>query len=329
MPTDRAESESVDSAESEGVDSAESTLSDSGPADSNADTSASPTVPAESPTFAWSHTPAESRLLRGLVALPVGVVSGFALAVVLGALGVVALLALDGRFLLAAGALLAFVFALSRTAPHLLAHRTADFAAPFRGLGARTLAAGTVAGVAVLAGGALVLPEGWFPAFVGATLVGPLLVASLFSSEGELDAEAGRLTYHGTEVDLSTLAGVGRWSVGGYVVYRLSYAAGAATFTTPRTLVVPRRVDSHLRDALESGVAADAGDPGPSRTAVRVVAALIGLSLFAFAGVLLTVEPTGVASTGGPSRGDAVLWYAALMAGLFGAIFLSLGIRGG
>ncbi|WP_135852757.1 hypothetical protein [Halorussus salinus] len=313
MPTDSAESEP--------------TASDAGPADSNAD--GSPTPPADSPTFAWSHTPAESRLLRGLVALPVGVVSGFALGLVLGALGFVVLIALNGRYLLAAGTLLAFVFALSRTAPHLLAHRTGDFDAAFRGLGARTLAAGTVAGVAVLAVGALVLPDDLFPVFVGATLVGPLLVASLFSSEGELDAEAGRLTYQGTDVDLSTLVGVGRWSVGGYVAYRLSYAAGAATFTTPRTLVVPRRVDSHLRDALDAGVAADAGDPGPSRTAVRLVAAAIGLSLFAFAGLLLTADPTGVASTGGSSRGDAVLWYAALIAGLFGAIFLSLGIRGG
>lgn len=313
MPTDSAESER--------------TASHAGPADSNAE--GSPTSPADSPTFAWSHTPAESRLLRGLVALPVGVVSGFALGVVLGALGFVALLALDGRYLLAAGALLAFAFALSRTVPHLLAHRTGDFDAPFRGLGARTLAAGTLAGVAVLAVGALALPDDLFPVFVGATLVGPLLVASLLSSAGELDAESGRLTLRGTDVDLSTLVGARRWSVGGYVVYRLSYAAGAATFTTPRTLVVPRRVDSHLRDALDAGVAADAGDPGPSRTAVRLVAALVGLSLFGFAGLLLTAAPTGVASSGASWRGDAVLWYAALVVGVFGAIFVSLGIRGG
>ncbi|UPW00576.1 hypothetical protein M0R88_00385 [Halorussus gelatinilyticus] len=305
MPTDSAESETV--------------VSDSATAPTD-----SPTSSADSATFAWSHTPAESRLLRGLVALPVGVVLGFALGVVLGAVGLVVLLAVEGNYLLAFATLLAVAFGLSRTAPHLLAHRTTEFAAPFRGLDRRTLAAESVGGLAVLAVGALVLPGHLFPVLVGATVVVPLLVASLFTSEGELDAENRRLAYSGTDVDLSTLVGVRRWSLGGYVVYRLSYAAGAANFATPRTLVVPRRVDSRLRDALEAGVATDAGDPGPKRTAVRLVAVAFGLFLFAFAGVLLTVEPTGTAS-----RGDAVLWYAALVTGVFGAIFVSLGIRGG
>ena len=277
---------------------------------------------ADSATFAWSHTPADSRLLRGLVALSVGVVAGFALGIALGAVGLVVLLAVEGRYLLAVATLLAFTLGLARTAPHLFA--TSESALPFRGLGRRTLAASAVGGLALLALAGSLLPRELFSALVGATLLVPLLLASLLAPEGELDAENGRLTYSGTDIDLSTLAGVRRWSVGGYVAYRLSYAEGAATFATPRTLVVPRRVDSRLRDALDSGVAAESDDPGPTRTGVRVVAAALGLFFFGFAGLLLTVDPTGTAP-----RGNAVLWYAALVAGFFGALFVALAVRGG
>ncbi|WP_128476014.1 hypothetical protein [Halorussus pelagicus] len=279
-------------------------------------------APADSSTFAWSHTPAESRLLSGLVALSVGVVAGFALGIALGVVGLAVLLAVEGRYLVAVATLLAFVFGLARTAPHLFA--TGESAPPFRGLGHRTLAASAVGGLATLALAGYVLPRELFSALVGATLLVPLALASLLASEGDLDAENGRLTYSGTDIDLSTLAGVRRWSVGGYVAYRLSYAEGVATFATPRTLVVPRRVDSRLRDALDTGVAAESGDPGPKRTGVRVVAAAIGLFFFGFAGLLLTVDPTGATL-----RGDAVLWYAALVIGLFGAIFVGLAVRGG
>ncbi|UPV74540.1 hypothetical protein M0R89_00375 [Halorussus limi] len=300
--------------------------SDSADAVSESPTAASESATAhpDSATFSWSHTPAESRLLRGLVALPAGIVLGFALGLVLGAVGLAVLLAVEGNYLLAVATLLAFAFGVSRTAPHLLAGRSGERAPSFRGLDRRTLAAASVGGLAFLALGGLVLPPSLLLAAVGAAVILPLVLATVLASEGELDASAGRLTYSGTDIDCSTLVGVRRRSVGGYVVYRLSYAAGAATFGTPRTLVIPARADAPVRDALESGVAADAGDAGPTRTGVRVAAVGIGVFLLGFAGFLLTVDPTGT-----DPRGDAVLWYAALVAGVFGGIFVSLGVRGG
>lgn len=92
----------------------------------------------------------------------------------------------------------------------------------------------------------------------------------------------------------------------------------------PRSLVVPRQADPAVRDALDSGVEADSGDSGPTRRGVRLAAVAGGVLCFGFAGLLLTVDPTST-----HPRAEVVLWYAALVSGVFGVIFVGVGIRGG
>lgn len=275
-------------------------------------------------TVSWSHTPADSRLLRALVAVAVGVVGGFALGIALGAVGLAVLLLVEGWYALGVATLLAFVVGLARTAPHLAATSSREAPSVFRGLRRRSLAVASAGGLALLVLVGLFGPRGSLPVLVGGTVTVPLAVATVLTSEGEIDADAGTLTYSGTVVDCSSLVGVRRWSVGGYVVYRLSYAAGTATFGTPRSLVIPRRADAAVRDALETGVAADAGNPGPTRLGVRLVAVALGAFFVGFAGLLLTVDAGSV-----HPRGEVALWYAALVTATFGVLFVALGIRGG
>lgn len=275
-------------------------------------------------TVSWSHTPADSRLLRALVAVPVGVVGGIALGVAFGALGLAGLLLVEGRYALGAGVLAAFVVGLARTAPHLAATAPPTESSLFGSFTIRSVVAASVGGLALLAVVGLFGPQWSLPAVVLATVVVPLAVATVLSSEGETDADAGTLTYAGTEIDCSTLTRVSRWSAGGYGVYRLSYASGVGSLATPRWLVVPRDVAPAVGEALESGVAADPDTTGPARTGVRLVAGAFGTFLLGFAGLLLTVDPGGA-----HPRGEAVLWYAALVAATFGALFVAIGVRGG
>ncbi|WP_276301676.1 hypothetical protein [Halorussus lipolyticus] len=277
-----------------------------------------------SETVSWSHTPENSRFLRTLVVVSVGVIGGFALAVALGAFGLGLLLLVEGRYALGLGTLLAFGVGLARTAPHLTASSPRKRTPALRKLGRWSLAGASVGGLALLVIGSLVVPTDWFSALVVATVSLPLALASLLSSEGEIDATAGTVTDTGTTIDCSTLAGFRRWTVGGYAVYRLSYAEETATFGTPRSLVIPREADAAVRGVLESGVAADPGDPGPTRRGVRLTAVALGACFLGLAGVLSTVDPT----TANP-RSGVVVWYAVLASGGVGVLLVAVGIRGG
>ncbi|WP_135824447.1 hypothetical protein [Halorussus ruber] len=277
-----------------------------------------------SETVSWSHTPENSRLLRALASVSVGVVGGFGLGIALGAVGLGVLLVVEGRYALGVGVLLAFLFGLARTAPHLAATSPRKGTPALRGLGRKSLAAASVGGLGFLVLGGFFAPYNWFSTLVVATVSLPLALASLLASEGEIDADAAMLTYSGTAIDCSTLAGFRRWVVGGYVVYRLSYAEEAATFGTPRSLVVPRKADAAVRDALESGVEADSGDPGSTRRGVRLAALALGACFLGLAGLLSTVGPTAA-----NPRSGVVLWYAALASGGVGVLLVAVGIRGG
>lgn len=277
-----------------------------------------------SETVSWSHTPEDSRLLQTLVCASLGIIGGFALGIALGAVGLSVLLVVEGRYALGVGTLLAFVFGLARTAPHLTASTPREETPMLSGLGHRSLAVASVGGLVVLVLGSLFLSSDHATVLFGATTLIPLAFATLLYSKGEIDADAGILTYSGTDIDCSTLVGFRRWAVGGYAIYRLSYAKGTATFGTPRSLVVPRQVDPAVRDALDSGVETDHGDSGPTRRAVRLAAVAGGVFCFGFAGLLLTVDPTGT-----HPRGETILWYAALVSSMLGVVFVALGIRGG
>jgi hypothetical protein len=281
-------------------------------------------VTPRSETVSWSHTSENSRLLRTLAAVSVGVVGGFGLGIALGAVGLAVLLVVEGRYALGVGVLLAFLVGLARTVPHLTATSPRKGAPALRGLGRTSLAAASVGGLAFLVLGGLVVPYNLFSTLVVAVVVLPLALAGLLSSEGEIDADAGTVTYSSTAIDCSTLTGFRRWAVGGYVVYRLSYAEATATFGTPRSLVIPREADPAVRDALESGVEADFADSDATRRGVRLAALALGACFLGLAGLLSTVDPT----TANP-RSGAVLWYAALASGGVGVLLVAIGVRGG
>lgn len=277
-----------------------------------------------SETVSWSHTPESSRFLRTLVTVSVGVVGGFGLGIALGAVGLAVLLLVEGRYALGVGVLLAFLVGLARTVPHLAATSPRQGTPALRGLGRKWLAAASVGGLAFLVLGGLFAPYDRFSTLVVATASLPVALASLLSSEGDIDADAGTLTYSGTAIDCSTLTGFRCWAVGGYVVYRLSYAEATATFGTPRSLVIPREADPAVRDALESGVEADFEGSASTRRGVRLAALALGACFLGLAGLLSTVDPT----TANP-RSGVVLWYVALASGGVGVLLVAVGMRGG
>lgn len=277
------------------------------------------------PAVSWSHTPAESRLLRTCVSLPAGIVAAGALAVAVGTVVLALLLIASGDYALGAALLLALAVALLRIAPIHLA-RIKDglpLAGEFRGLRPRWIAAGAVVGVTAFAVGVQFGTAGLAATFVGTVLL-PVLLAAVLTSEGELRPDDGTLTYRGSDIDLRALDGVRRLTVGGYVAYRLSYTAGTATFSTPRTIIVPRSVDPAIREAVEGGVAADPPEAASSKRAVRVAAGALGVFFLGFAGFLLTVDPASP-----HPRGQGVLWYAAVVTAGFGVLFVGVGLRGG
>lgn len=281
------------------------------------------------PDGEWSHTAAESRLLRALVAVSFGILAGMALAAGVAAVAFTAATLLAGEYGIAAALAFALALAAARSAPHLAACRGRDAtgSAPLyeavRSLGRSRLAGAVLFGLVVLWTGVQLGGRGFSVVAFGGIAV-PMVVVSALTSEGELDADAETLTYCGTDVDLPALDGYRRVALGNLVFYRFSYVAGAVTPTTPRFAVVPAGVDGAVRDAVEAGVATESGEYDPPNRAVQATLVAFGVGSLAFAGALLTVEPTS-----SNPRGGAVLAYAALLVGLFGVIFLSLAARSG
>lgn len=276
------------------------------------------------PAVSWSHTSEDAPILGALVLLPYGIVGGMGLFAVGGTLWLLASSVLRGAYATAFGIGFVLVFALGVSAAYLEPvfgadrRRAIGFDPDF---GPRRFAVASVVGLGVLLAAFSVGGFGFFAILLGSMVVPPLAVGAL-TSEGELDADARTLTYCGTDVELAALDGVRRWSIGGYVVYRLSYVAGGAGFATPRTVVVPRSVDSAIRAAFQEGVAAEREVPSSSSRLVPVAAVGLGICFFGFAGFLLTVEPTST-----HPRGAGVLWYGTLVIGLFGVLFVGVGLR--
>lgn len=289
------------------------------------------TSAADSDPVEWSHTPSESRLLRALVGVSLGVVAAMTLAVAVGAVAFAGGLLLSGEYAVGAAVLLALAVAAVRTAPQFVAFRAENSSRSVplretvRRLGWSGFAVASTFGLGIVWVGLQLGGLGFFLVVFG-TIAVPMVVVSVLSSEGELDADAGTLTYCGTDVDLAALDGFRRMGLGaaGVAVYRFSYVSGATSPRTSRFVVVPVGVDEALRKAASAGVTADPGEYDPPNRAVRATLAVFGVGLFAFAGVLLTVDPTS------PNpRGGVVLVYAALVSGVFGAVFLSLAARSG
>jgi hypothetical protein len=116
------------------------------------------------------------------------------------------------------------------------------------------------------------------------------------------------------EADLSTLAGVDRYAVGGYAVLRLRYHDRDWLGNRPWLLAVPDGAAERVTDALD-GIAATndwEGSGGLDRD-VRLVLGALGATFLGAVGLFALVA-------GGE---PAVVWYAAATLGLLGAAMVA------
>ena len=276
----------------------------------------------------WSYTPAESPVLRILAHLPFAAVGGIVLLAVGGGAWFAVSSVLRGEYASAFRILFALIVAIGVFAVRL-EPLFGDERRRSRGLDfdpdPRWVFVGSLVSVGVLLA-AIVAGEPPFLVLLGllfGAVAVPSVVVGVLTSKGELDPDAGTLTYHGREVELSALTNARRFAVSGAVFYRLSHVAGSASFGTPRFLVIPSSADVPVRDAVTAGVAAESAayDTG-SNQAVRIAAVMFGLFFLGFGGFLLTVEPNS------PNpRAGGVLVYAALMSGGLGLLFLFVAVR--
>lgn len=177
--------------------------------------------------------------------------------------------------------------------------------------------------LALPVGAAVLASWVWFPPVAYVYLLSaPLLwgFVAARDSSGELDAEAGTLTYDdgtaATEAktrDVRTLRAHAAWRVGGYRVVRLRYG-GSLSFSKPSFVVVPAADYPAVDSALSTVERTDYG-VDVSGTSSLAKAVLAGFGLL-FVGVAVGL----VALEGG---GDGVPVIAALVAP-FGLLFVAL-----
>lgn len=254
--------------------------------------------------ISWSLHPSDSRVLRALVNLDVGLMGGVLFAFLLSVvhtLGIVGS-ALQGSVV--AGFVLLFLVLLSRRFVPLLEAARADrertdateewreaFRWPW------------IALVAVLVGGAVfALGRGgsyfftirgrvriwglWWLAFL------LLLFVQAASAHGSVDpstrtleyARLGRSTW---EIALDNLTGVRMLPLGGLAVVRLRFHPGTVSSRTPRYLVLPTDVADRVEREFERGIADDL--PEPPDTQVRRQTLQGAVVLLGFAAVLALV----------------------------------------
>lgn len=271
----------------------------------------------------WHVDAANSRSLRAVVYLVVGLFGGSMLLVLSGMSFLGVSLALDGEYtylawivlLALVGGPLSLVYLwpmlVEREQRPPLAALTGDegmakrYAAVFtRG---RLLAA-VLGGAAGLLALTVVDPRLAFGAVVGSILLVP--VASGRISRGRVDPEAGSMTYMDQSVDLMRVDRVRRIDVGGASLCWLSYYQGHGDLSTPRLIsATPEAADAIERTVAEIEPEIDE-EYTPDR-ALQAALAVLALCSLGLAALVLVVEPG--------SAGDPVLqWYIAVTFGLLG-----------
>lgn len=162
------------------------------------------------------------------------------------------------------------------------------------------------------------------PVAVVYLVAGPLLWGFLAArdSTGELDVEAGTLTYDDGTVatdgpkarDVRTLRSHASWRVGGYRLVRLRYA-GSLSLSKPSVVVVPD-ADYPAVDAALSAVERRAYDVDVTETSPVAKAVLAGF------GLLFVALAAGIAAAAGGTDSRALM--PALLLGCFGVGFAVL-----
>jgi hypothetical protein len=179
----------------------------------------------------------------------------------------------------------------------------------------RGVALAAVAGAAALVLAASVGTPWLFAALV-VGLVLPTVAVGLLTTEGELDVDDRRLRYGDAEIPLTALAAVHRLRLGSYAFCWCRFVAGSGR--TPQLVVLPAAVDRSHADAFEAGVVSDHPLGQPTDDSIRLVAYMFGglmASLGALSFALLAASGTSVLLAG----------YVGGALGLLGAFFAVVG----
>lgn len=274
----------------------------------------------------WHVDAANSRSLRAVVYVAVGLFGGGALLVFVGLAFMGVSLALGGEYTylawIALFALIGEPLSLLYLWPMLVESEQRPPLSAFTGdeeIAERYAAVFTRGRLlAAVLGGALSLlalslldPRLAFAAVVGSLLLLP--VASGVISRGRLDPREATMTYVDRPVELARVEGVRRIDVGGVALCWLSYHPGHGGFGTPHLITAT----FEAADAVERIVADVDSETDEEYAADRAVQGAFGFLALCFLGVAALVfvaEP-------GNAADPALRWYIAVGLGLFGALF--------
>ncbi len=148
-----------------------------------------------------------------------------------------------------------------------------------------------------------------------ACLVVPVLLVAPFYGRGELDTDAGTLTYQGRTIDRATIAGVSEYVVGPFVLFRLRFESGVGRLWGPRLVAAPVEKRTQLGTELHRGEATTtAAEPAERDMYAFVALAGVGLLFVGFAAFVLVgvgaVDPVFRAYIGGIAGVFGVLMFA-------------------
>lgn len=264
----------------------------------------------------WRHTIETSRLLRVLAATALGAIgSVFVLGAGLLAF-VVATSLLAGEIAVLAVIAFAGVLLARRLAVHvaLVGSGDVDFSVF---VSTRVLVAASVVwAVAIAAVLALDAPFVVVQVSVAVAVFVLLPAVAALRSEGYVDTKTSVLHVRNRDTDIALVDRVSRYSLGPVAVLWVRYHDGAGA-TAPRLFGVPATDATAIETALEASDTAPPDYDGNLLVAKTLYAFGLGASAFAVALAYFAFQRGGDAAVVGT--------YAALLAGLFGVLFLWLG----
>jgi hypothetical protein len=280
--------------------------------------------------MSWSRTAADSRIARGFCYLQIAFFGGMAL--IVGTAGVLLVVSIlrNGAYEVA---LLVFLLALvggpfslvylwpmltdsDQRPPHPV------FWDEYRRLPRRWIAVSSVLGGGIT--GAVAL----WPRGAGFPLLGFLFVAyvcgGLFIGEGRFDPDAKTVVRNGQKIDLEAVSADRRYDVAGHSVLLLLFDRWA---TKTRLVLVPRRIADEIAATL--GPDEDRGpettNHGDDESKSRPRAVMLTLTAFGLGALALSV---GLVALARNVADPGVLYWAALVGGFLGGLFIWLARRG-
>jgi hypothetical protein len=280
--------------------------------------------------MSWSRTAADSRIARGFCYLQIAFFGGMALIVGTAGVLLVATILRNGAYEVA---LLVFLLALVG-GPFSLVYlwpilTDRDQRPPlpvfwdeYRHLPRRWIAVSSVLGGVGIAGTVALWPHG-----AGFLILGFLFVAyvcgGLFIGEGTFDPDAKTVVRNGQEIDLEAVSADRRYDVAGHSVLLLLFDRWA---TKTRLVLVPRRIADEIAATLgpdedRGQETANHGDVSKSRPR----AVTLTLTAFGLGALALSV---GLVALARNVTDPGVLYWAALVGGFLGGLFIWLARRG-